>query len=133
MRFLAGNLYGDDRHDSLLCGFGSCFVAGPICRLPASGVLTAVDMEDLARDESRMFEVEDGIHDVANFAHPADRVQAGERRMGLSRMHRGLDYPGETALTRTPLLENSIASDRVTAFRPPLVSDASAEGMPTIG
>src|SRR5260370_29897472 len=36
--------------------------------------------------------------------------------------------PGETVLTRTPQAAYSMASDRVTALRPPLVSDASADG-----
>src|SRR5258706_2283408 len=36
--------------------------------------------------------------------------------------------PGDTVLTRTPRPAYSMASDRVTALRPPLVSDASADG-----
>ncbi len=41
--------------------------------------------------------------------------------------------PGETAFTRTPWLAYSMASDRVTALRPPLVSAASAAGTPARG
>src|SRR5262245_21763594 len=41
--------------------------------------------------------------------------------------------PGATALTRMPLSAYSIASDRVTASSPPLVSDASADGTPLTG
>ena len=37
--------------------------------------------------------------------------------------------PRETALTLTPREANSIANDRVTAFRPPFVRDASAAGV----
>ena len=40
--------------------------------------------------------------------------------------------PGETAFTRMPRLAYSIASDLVAAFRPPLVSDASTEGTPSM-
>jgi hypothetical protein len=40
-------------------------------------------------------------------------------------MHRGAD---DTALDRMPRLAYSIASAFVTAFNPPLVSDASADG-----
>ena len=41
--------------------------------------------------------------------------------------------PGATALTRMPRSAYSIASDRVTASSPPLVSDASADGTPFTG
>jgi hypothetical protein len=44
-----------------------------------------------------------------------------------------LKTPGATALTRMPLSAYSIASDLVTASRPPLVSDASADGTPLTG
>ena len=96
--------------------------------LPAAGVLAAVDMQDLTGDEARTFEVEDGIDDVADLAHPANRVQRRQGRVRLLRMHGGLDDP-----PRTPVLANSMASDWVTAFNPPLVSDARAAGTPAIG
>ncbi len=56
-----------------------------------AGVLAAVDVQDLAGDEAGRLEVDDGVHDVARLAHPADRVQAGERLVVLDRVHRGLD------------------------------------------
>jgi hypothetical protein len=62
-------------------------------RSPASGVLAAVDMEDLAGDEGRALEEDDGLDDVANLTHPADWVQGREGGVGLDRVHRRLDDP----------------------------------------
>jgi hypothetical protein len=44
------------------------------------------------------------------------------------RAHRGLDDAGATALTRRSYVANSTTSDFVADCRPPLVSEASAEG-----
>ena len=44
-----------------------------------------------------------------------------------------LVVPGATALTRTPLLATSIASDFVSAFTPPLVSAARPAGLEATG
>jgi hypothetical protein len=68
-----------------------------------SSGLTAVDVQGRAGDECGPFAVEDPVDDV-------------------------LITPGATALTRTPRDANSVASERVTASRPPLVSEARAEG-----
>jgi len=38
--------------------------------------LTAVDVQDLAGDERRMFEVEDPVYDIADLADPTDGVGA---------------------------------------------------------
>ena len=59
---------------------------------PAVGAHSAVDMQDLACDEGRLFEIEGGIDDVLRLAHSAHGLQASEERMRLGRMHRCLDY-----------------------------------------
>src|SRR5258705_13021771 len=68
--------------------------AAKLC-LPAivsmAGALAAVDVQDLAGDERGGFEVGDGVDDVADLAHPADRVQTGKDLVGLGRVHRGAD------------------------------------------
>ena len=94
-----------------------------------AGGLAAVDVQDLAGDEGRPLEVEDSVDDVADLARPG--------RAGAGRPSPSYDAgscigvlitPRETALTRTPRAAYSIASERVTAARPPLVRDVSAEG-----
>ena len=40
------------------------------------------------------FEVEDGVHDVSDLAHSAERVEATERIMRLDWMHRRFDDAG---------------------------------------
>ena len=93
------------------------------------GGLPTVDVQDLAGDERGPFEIQDAVDDVADLAHPAEGV---ERRPGPRTTQAScsgvLMTPGATALTRTPRDAYSIASERVTAASPPLVSDASAEG-----
>ena len=44
------------------------------------GAHAAVDMQDLARDERGGLQVDHRVDDVANLAHPADRLQGGEDR-----------------------------------------------------
>jgi len=39
-----------------------------------AGALSAVDMQELAGDESGTFEVQHCIHDIAHLAHPPDRM-----------------------------------------------------------
>src|ERR1700736_596828 len=56
--------------------------------------LPAVDMEGLSGHEARRLEIEDGVHDVDDLAHSADRVQGAELRIGLDRVHRRLDDAG---------------------------------------
>jgi hypothetical protein len=101
--------------------------------LPTAGVLAAVDPQDLAGHEGRMLEIEDRVDDVGDLAHAADWMELRERLVGRLGVHRCLDDAGATALTRTPRLANSMASERVTALSAPLVSAASAAGTPAIG
>jgi len=69
-----------------------------------SGVLAAVDMEDLAGHEVRSLEVEDGVDDVADFAHSTDRMHGAQRRMRLDRMHGSLDDAGGDRIDANTLL-----------------------------
>ena len=94
-----------------------------------SGGLPPVDVQDLAGDERGAFEIQDAVDDVADLAHPAEGMERAPGPRTTQRSCRGvLMTPGATALTRTPRDAYSIASERVTAASPPLVSDASAEG-----
>ena len=56
-----------------------------------ASALATVDMQDLASDEICPVEVEDRLHDVVDFAHVADRVQAAQRLMGFLGVHRRFD------------------------------------------
>jgi hypothetical protein len=56
--------------------------------------LPAVDVEGLAGHEGGRFEIEDGVHDVGDLAHTAERVEAAERMMRLDGMHRRFDDAG---------------------------------------
>ena len=93
-----------------------------------SGGLAAVDVQGLAGDERGSLEVEDRVDDVADLAHPAQRVQGRQALVGRRVVSGVLITPRETAFTRTPCEAYSIASERVTATSPPLVREASADG-----
>src|SRR5882762_6708041 len=56
--------------------------------------LPAVDVEGLSGHEAGRFEIEDGVHDVGDLAHSAERVEGAERLMRLDGMHRRLDDAG---------------------------------------
>src|SRR5207248_9093899 len=58
-----------------------------------------------------------------SYVHPRDLHSFPTRRSSDLRM-----MPGATVLTRMPRAAYSMARDRVTAFRPPLVREARAEG-----
>src|SRR5438874_535914 len=58
------------------------------------GALASIDVEDLAGHEASGLEVEDGVDDIADFAHPTDRMHCAQCFMGLGRMHGGLDDAG---------------------------------------
>jgi hypothetical protein len=96
-------------------------------------VSAAVDVQRLTSDEARCLEVEHGLDDFLDRAHAAHGVERREEAVRFGRVHGGLDDAGDTAFTRMPLPAYSIASDRVTASRPPLVRAASAEGTAVIG
>ena len=93
-----------------------------------SGALAAVDVQDLAGDERRVLQIQDGVDDIVDVAHPAERMQAGEGGVRLRGCMGVRMTPRATALARMPRSAYSMASDLVTALRPPLVSDASADG-----
>ena len=90
--------------------------------------LTPVDMERLTGDKGRPFEIEDPVDNVADFAEPAERVEVCHARIGGGVVPRP-DYPRATAFTRIPRDAYSIASERVTAAKPPLVRAGSAAGI----
>ena len=56
-----------------------------------AGDLAAVDVQDLAGDERRRLQEEDAVDDVADLAHAPERVEPGERVVGLRRVLRRLD------------------------------------------
>src|SRR5262245_18862902 len=69
-----------------------------------TGALAAVDMQDLARHEAGLFEIEDGVSDVRHLAHVADRMQDSERGVGLGGVHRRLDDAGRDRVHADALL-----------------------------
>jgi len=85
-------------------------------------------MQDLAGDERGVLQVDDRFNDVVDLPQPTQRVGCRE---GFVRRRRCIGVrmtPRATALDRMPRSAYSIASAFVTAFNPPLVSDASADG-----
>lgn len=56
-----------------------------------TGALTAVDVQNLARDEGRALQVQYGVNDVPRLSHPADRMQLRQELVRFRRMHRRLD------------------------------------------
>ena len=48
---------------------------------PAAGVLTAIDVQDLAGHEIRPLEIQHGVDDIADLAHAVDGMQARKRGM----------------------------------------------------
>ena len=57
-----------------------------------AGVRAAVDVQRLAGHELRRLQVQDRLDHFLHRAHPPDRVQPGQERMRLRRVHRGLDH-----------------------------------------
>ena len=90
--------------------------------------LAAVDVQGLAGDEGGSFEIEDSLDDVVNLTDTSKGVKGRQGVVRTRVLLRVLMTPRETALARTPREAYSMASDRVTASSPPLVSTASAEG-----
>jgi len=58
------------------------------------GALASIDVEYVAGHEVRGLEVEDGVDDIADFSHPANRMHCAQCFVGLGRMHGGLDDAG---------------------------------------
>ena len=56
-----------------------------------TGRLSAVDMQDLAGDEGRLFEEQHGVDDIVDLAHASHGIQAGQGRVRRLGMHGGLD------------------------------------------
>ena len=55
------------------------------------GSLTTVNVQGLAGDERRTFEVADPVDDVADLAGPTDGMQRSDRLVGLGTIHRRFD------------------------------------------
>jgi hypothetical protein len=87
----------------------------------------AIDMQYLAGDEACAFKIEHRLDDFLDLAHAAHRLEIRQGGIGV------LIVPGETAFIRMPRSAYSMASAFVTAFSPPLVSEARAAGAPLNG
>ncbi len=98
-----------------------------------AGSLTTVDVKDFARHELRRVEIHDALDDVRRLAHPAHRMQSGQRRIRFGGVHPGLYDPGRDRVHANTTAAHSIASDLVAAFKAPFVSDASTAGTLVIG
>jgi hypothetical protein len=59
-----------------------------------TGVLTAVDVQDLPNYKACGFEERHRIDDVPNLAHPTDRMKLRERLVRAGRIPRRLDDAG---------------------------------------
>src|SRR4051812_33667616 len=120
-RPLAGNLDRNDRHRRLLKNYQWPACAPPsTCRV--SPVTNAADSRySTASTISRTSPIR------PSGCSPARKACVSGGCIGV------LMTPGATAFTRIPLSAYSIASERVTASSPPLVSDASADGTPLTG
>ena len=57
-----------------------------------SGGLPAVDMQDLARDECGLFEIQDPVDDIADLANPAEGVEGGLARVGCGFVQSSPDH-----------------------------------------
>ncbi len=70
-------------------------------------------MQDLTRNESRLFQIQHGVDEcLLRLPHSPHRLQSGEKLVHLWRMMSVLMTPGETAFTRTPRPAYSMASER---------------------
>jgi AcrR family transcriptional regulator len=76
---------------------------------------TAVDVEDLARNERGALQIEDSVDDVADLADPTKGWTSAKPSYDAGSCVGVLITPGATALTRTPRDAYSMASERVTA------------------
>src|SRR5580692_5453536 len=72
---------------------GTVHDQGPLLakRLPASSSLATVDMKDFAGHEMRSLKIENSINDIADRAHPTDRVQSGQSFVRGGRVHWRVD------------------------------------------
>src|SRR5580693_2695936 len=66
-------------------------LAGWLAGWSVAGALAAVDVQDLSSHELGGLQIRDRFDDVADVAHPADRMQRGERVVGLLGVHRSAD------------------------------------------
>ena len=99
-----------------------------------AGLLAAVDVQDLAGDEARRPPGRVTASTISSISPIRPTGCRAARNSCVSAGCIGVRMmPGATALTRMPRAAYSMASDLVTAFRPPLVSDASADGTLLIG
>src|ERR1700722_7369241 len=66
--------------------------------------LSAVDVKDFARHESRTLEVEDRVHDIGDLTHAPHWVYAGQGSMRFRWMHRCFDDAGSNSIHANPAL-----------------------------
>jgi len=59
-----------------------------------TGALATVDMQDLARDERGVFQKQDRVDNVLNFAHTPNWMQLRKVLMLFGRVHRRLHNAG---------------------------------------
>jgi hypothetical protein len=91
--------------------------------------LPAVDVEGLSGHEGGRFEIEDGVHDIGDLAHSAERVESAERLMRLDGMHRRLnDARRDRVHPECRASRIRLPATLVAAPRPRFVRDASTEG-----
>jgi hypothetical protein len=102
------------------------WLIGPEWGLAASALYT-VGVQDLAGDEGRILQIE--LHLTMSSTVKSDLRCRAARPGWASLVCMGVSMtPAETAFTRIPFRACAIASYLVAAARPPLVSDANADG-----
>jgi hypothetical protein len=85
-------------------------------------------MQNVAGDEGRVLEIENGLDDVVDLAETTDRMQFRQGVVGRRIVHRRADCPEGDSVTADTAAGIFDRQRLVTAFSPPLVSDANAEG-----
>ena len=85
-------------------------------------------MRDRAGDEAGILQIEDRVDDVVDLAETTDRMQFRQGVVGRRIVHRRADYPEGDSVTADTAAAIFDRQRLVTAFSPPLVSDANAEG-----
>jgi hypothetical protein len=93
-----------------------------------SRALAAVDVQHLAGDERCVLQIKHGVDDVVDLTDPAERMHRRHRVVRGLVVHGCANDAERDRVDRMPRPAYSMASDLVTAFRPPSVSDANADG-----
>lgn len=97
-----------------------------------TSALPAVDVKDFSGDERGAVQIQNSADDVVDFAHVADRVQATQCGVGICAMHWRLYNAGRDGIDPDPALGVFDSEELVAAFMPPLVSEASTDGTPSM-